>query len=337
MISVYFIFPSSLLCGGHRIPIEYCNRLCEQGYECKIIVLNCNKNFSWIDINPKVEIVCKLEIGKLAPPDWMVCTYYETFYSMVQWRTTTWPKAKMGYLVQQLEDRFSAEPHYQERAKETYRRSKKIGVTCIAVSRWLVTALKEKYDMDAVYVPNRQELPEDLGAPVESSSGKPIVLIEGNAQSKQKGVGDGWDALQHFRAEAEIWLLTNSFERQVSFPFNRIFSRVPWKEALNVIRSADILVKPTYFEGSPTPVMEAMELSTAIIITDATGTSEYCIDQVNSLVYPIGNKTALGLRIKTLLDLPDYRKWLVENGKATARNKFTGWQPSIDILKNTFA
>lgn len=74
-----------------------------------------------------------------------------------------------------------------------------------------------------------------------------------------------------------------------------------WKH----MASASVFVLPSYREGTPRTVLEAMSVGRAIITTDAPGCRETVSDGVNGLLVPIRNVDALAAAMISLAKDPD--------------------------------
>jgi len=337
-MNITYILPSFYLCGGNRIAIEHCNGLAKRGHNVGIICINGKFDKDWIHIEENIEIVYSSEVRKT---DWckkseaVVCTYFQTFYDMFGYEDV-FQNAKLYYFVQQLEDRFFGNGPGKQQAINTYLKSKQKDVKIITEANWIKEKLKELYDLDACHVPLCQELPSNIKK-ISFKTKKPIVLVEGNAEAPAKGVQDAWEAVKDI--DCYKVLLTNSKEEFVpkNFVFDKMFCNVPWEQALSVIKSCDVLVKPSYFEGSPTPPMEAWELGTAVVITNCTGWNEFGIDNMNCKVVDIADVEAMNKAILELIEDKRETNRLIENGFVTAKTKFVGWDKSIDLLDKLFS
>ena len=105
-------------------------------------------------------------------------------------------------------------------------------------------------------------------------------------------VGDG-DDRAHAEAEAErlggITLL--GFQSQA--------------EVAEALARADALVLPSFAEGVPVVLMEAMASARPVICTQVAGVSELVEDGRSGFIVPPGNAGRLAQAIKTLADAPD--------------------------------
>ena len=79
--------------------------------------------------------------------------------------------------------------------------------------------------------------------------------------------------------------------------------------------AADILILPSYSEGLPNVVMEALSCGTPAIVTDVGGCSEVVRDGETGFVVPVGDVEALRDRIKYLLENEDLREKMGKLGR----------------------
>jgi len=80
---------------------------------------------------------------------------------------------------------------------------------------------------------------------------------------------------------------------------------------------------PSYREGLPKVLLEAMACGRAIVTTDATGCRDAVRDGDNGLLVPVKNAEALADAIMRLLDNQALRRRMGENGRKRAINEFS--------------
>jgi len=91
-----------------------------------------------------------------------------------------------------------------------------------------------------------------------------------------------------------------------------------------------IFVLPSLMEGFSLPPMEAMACGCAVVITDATGFSDYLKNGETALVTPIKNPDALAQNVCRLIEDKDERLRVAENGSRFIK-QFT-WEKSTQRL-----
>jgi glycosyltransferase involved in cell wall biosynthesis len=98
-------------------------------------------------------------------------------------------------------------------------------------------------------------------------------------------------------------------EKEVSFPG---FQNNPYP----FLSHSDIFVLPSYFEGFPNVILEAMVCGVPVISTKCHyGPEELITNNVNGILIPVGNKASLVSSLKKLINSEQLRYFLSENAK----------------------
>ncbi len=107
-----------------------------------------------------------------------------------------------------------------------------------------------------------------------------------------------------------------------------IIDYVPFKDDIRcILGDSDLVVLPSYREGTPKTLIEAASMEKPLIATDVPGCREVVIDEVNGFLCQVKNSVSLASKIKKFIELDYYRK--IEMGKKSrelAEKKF-------DIIK----
>jgi glycosyltransferase involved in cell wall biosynthesis len=88
------------------------------------------------------------------------------------------------------------------------------------------------------------------------------------------------------------------------------------------IKMASVFVLPSYREGTPRTVLEAMAMGRAIITTNAPGCKETVIEGTNGYMVPIKDITTLAEKMVTLADSSDLRIEMGKNSLKIACEKY---------------
>lgn len=80
------------------------------------------------------------------------------------------------------------------------------------------------------------------------------------------------------------------------------------------LRRADVVVLPSYREGTPRALLEAMAMSRPLLTTDVPGCREVVDDQVNGMLVPVKDASALARALQSMLECPER---LVHMGQAS--------------------
>ena len=95
------------------------------------------------------------------------------------------------------------------------------------------------------------------------------------------------------------------------------------KDVLPYIKSSDIFVLPSYYEGMPNAVMEAMGLGKCCVVTSVNGNNELINDGQEGLLVDAGNASALYNAIKRVTDDAVLRDELGKNASLKIEKMFS--------------
>jgi glycosyltransferase involved in cell wall biosynthesis len=90
----------------------------------------------------------------------------------------------------------------------------------------------------------------------------------------------------------------------------------------DVIALADIVVLPSYREGTPRVLLEAAAMGKPLVATDVPGCREVVIPGVNGLLAEVENPDSLAAAIRQLLDNPDMRQEMGRAGRQLVESEF---------------
>src|SRR5206468_6418616 len=99
----------------------------------------------------------------------------------------------------------------------------------------------------------------------------------------------------------------------------RFAGRLGEVATLAEIANADALVLPSFMEGLPIVLMEAMALGTAVIASRVAGIPELVQDGTSGLLFSPGDWTGLVGCMNRILEDSDLRQRLQENGRTAVR------------------
>lgn len=125
-------------------------------------------------------------------------------------------------------------------------------------------------------------------------------------------VGDGPD-LELLKRRAN----TLGIAAQVTFA-----GRLSEKDALDEIAHSDVLVLPSFMEGLPIVLMEAMAIGTPVIATRVAGIPELVEDGTNGLLFTPSDWGALADCMRRLADDPRLRARLATEGRKAVEQEF---------------
>lgn len=96
----------------------------------------------------------------------------------------------------------------------------------------------------------------------------------------------------------------------------------PLDDVRTAIAESRIYVLPSYREGTPRSVLEAMAMGRPVITSDAPGCRETVRDGVNGYLVPVRDPEALAARMRDMIDHPARTKQMGEESLRIAREKY---------------
>lgn len=125
-------------------------------------------------------------------------------------------------------------------------------------------------------------------------------------------VGDGAD-------RAALEEMTIDLELTGNVKFVGYKSQAEVREAM---QQTDVFVLPSFAEGVPVSLMEAMAAGVPVVTTQIAGVSELVENGVSGYLVPPGDVASLADRIQTLLDNPELRSQFGVAGRAKVEKEF---------------
>jgi teichuronic acid biosynthesis glycosyltransferase TuaC len=150
---------------------------------------------------------------------------------------------------------------------------------------------------------DRDRLRHDLGIP----SGTFVAIYVGDV-SREKGVLDLMEAWKGIRQTLPACLLVVVGEGPLSgrltrlVPGVRMCGRRPHAEVASWMQASDVLLLPSYSEGLPTVVAEAMACQLPIVASSVGGIPEAIVHEQNGFLIRPGDRRALASSIRILAE-----------------------------------
>jgi glycosyltransferase involved in cell wall biosynthesis len=91
----------------------------------------------------------------------------------------------------------------------------------------------------------------------------------------------------------------------------------------NVLEDIDIFVSPSYWEGMPISIIEAMRSGVAIIATDVGGSREVISDLQSGLIIPVGSISSMTYAMNLLIENSALRENMGKAARKTYLEKFS--------------
>ena len=146
-------------------------------------------------------------------------------------------------------------------------------------------------------------------------------------------VGDGWWRTRLVSKAKQLGLTVCELDRAGVHPRSNIIltGLVPPERVPGLMRAMDILAHPSYREGLPRTVPQALLCRVPPVAYDVDGTREACIDGQTGLLVPLANRAALGEAILRLAGDPNLRQTLAANGFTFVREAFSADRMVTDL------
>jgi glycosyltransferase involved in cell wall biosynthesis len=100
------------------------------------------------------------------------------------------------------------------------------------------------------------------------------------------------------------------------------------------IAACSVYVLPSYMEGTPRSVLEAMAMGRAIVTTDAPGCRETVIDGVNGFLVPPRDDDALYSAMLRFVADPGLAASMGEQSRRIAEKRYDARKVSADVLRH---
>lgn len=119
-------------------------------------------------------------------------------------------------------------------------------------------------------------------------------------------------------AELKKYVIDNNLSKQVEF-----LGWITKEDKANILKEADILILPSYNEGLPIAILEAMAYALPVISTNVGSIAEAVIDNQNGYLINPGDIKLLAEKIQLIIS--DREKWKIFSLKSRklAENKFS--------------
>ncbi|NLF50720.1 MAG: glycosyltransferase family 4 protein, partial [Leptolinea sp.] len=104
------------------------------------------------------------------------------------------------------------------------------------------------------------------------------------------------------------------------------------EEKIKALYESTCLILPSYTEGLPNVVLEAMATRTPVIATHVGGLKEILVPWVNAIIVEPGNPRDISEKITHLLDNKEKRDAIAEKAFEEVKNKY-----DVPIIRKRFA
>lgn len=167
-------------------------------------------------------------------------------------------------------------------------------------------------------------------APRDKVASPPVILTVGRL-SAEKGHNVLLDALARLHASGSdaVVELVGDGEHRAGIEAHarrvgvadavRFLGERPPEEVARRLASADVFCLPSFAEGLPVSIMEAMAVGTPVVTTFISGIPELAVDRETAMVVPAGNAKQLAYALASVLADEPLREALVVNALRRVR------------------
>lgn len=135
-----------------------------------------------------------------------------------------------------------------------------------------------------------------------------VLLIVGDNRAKDR------DA--KIQEDIDVWLMNNrSLREQVIFAGHRT-------DVEKVLNCMDVFTLPSYREGLPLSILEAMAMCKPVVATDIRGCREEVLDGETGFLVPVGCPGELGRALNVILGDDEKRKKMGEKARKRIEEEF---------------
>ncbi len=107
---------------------------------------------------------------------------------------------------------------------------------------------------------------------------------------------------------------------------------VPQLQVPSMMRAMDVLCHPSYREGLPRTVPQALLCAVPVCASDTDGTKEACIQDETGLLFKPGDASGIREAIRFLHENPEVRQMMGHRGRELCRVRFD-WRTMVDELE----
>ena len=311
--TVVFLLPSTEISGGIMVALKHMSVLSKEGYDVTIIADRPSLDYMEFD-NCSFPVLSNGYNQIFAHFSKGVATMWTTTPFLV-----THPKIDQRYyLVQGYEvDFYDPDITLRIQASQSYCYN---NVKYVTVSKWCERWLKEKYDIDALYIPNGINL--DIFTYKEREfDGKIRILIEGDCSVPYKGVDECFNITNQLDKEKyEVWYMSYNEKPKDWYEIDKFLHRVPYEKVPEVYHQCHILLKASSLESFSYPPLEMMATGGYVVVAPNDGNSEYIKDGYNCLTYEHDEEEAIK-KIERIVTEEDTRLKLKEGCLETAKSR----------------
>lgn len=128
----------------------------------------------------------------------------------------------------------------------------------------------------------------------------------------------GKETDQAYTATLKAQVNTLGLKQRIQF-----IPEVSQQELAQIMRAADVFVLPSYSEGCPRVIIEAMAVGLPVVASDVGGISEIVQDQITGFLVPPGDEAVLSEKLQGILQSPEQVVQLGQNARQAVNALFS--------------
>ena len=319
--------------GGHKVILEYANKLVEYGHCVSVdyfygisfqsyhlpesirkllvrIYVKFVGSRHWFSLNASIKERVISDITMLENADIVIATSIET---AIELSKINRPNLKKFYFIQDFEN-------WNYSNNEVYA-SYSAGMTNIVVAKWLKEIVDEHSSTPSYLVSNciNIELFNDKGLKRRKHS---IVFHYRSAD--YKGPRYALEAIRKLKDKYNNLTVDviSTEDRPEDLPeFCNFHHSISASEVAEINNRTEVFMCTTVEEGFGLPGLEAMACGCAIVSSSYRGVLEYAADGENALLSPVRDVDAMVTNIVKLFEDDELRKKIAENGIKTGKER----------------
>ena len=359
--SITFLFPNFVYSpvGGYKIPLEYANKLADDGYETHVVyadsikyngstipfLLRCKlllrvylikwgfKKRSirvWFPLNENVKehVVYTLDYKHAPKTDLYVCTGVETSFFLNVYPI---PQDRKFYFIQGYENWALSD----KSVRDTYH----FPMHKIVISSWLKQIVMGEEHEPCVVVKNGFNTERFyLTIPITKKSRYEVSMLYHKLEIKDSKTSIcALEVVHHKYPQLHVQIFGTP-ARPENLPSWYTYYQCPsYEEHLRINNESSIFVASSIEEGWGLTLGEAMLCGQAVACTDNKGFREMAIDGETALLSPTKDVDALANNIIRLIEDDNLRNRLAQNGmeyvrKMTQEQSYKNFKKALNLL-----
>jgi glycosyltransferase involved in cell wall biosynthesis len=222
--------------------------------------------------------------------------------------------------------------------------------SAVVVSKSFATQFKNQFPkLTTVYIPNGIDKVDVSNTSIDRKKNDWFEILYVGNLVQEKGILDlmhAFDELIYNGYKTRLTLIGNGDLKDLLIRWSmdnpdRIILRgtIPHDEVMNTMRKSDILVLPSYSEGRPNVVVEAMACYLPVVATKIDGIVELITNEESGLLFNPGDKNKLFDLLKNCIENKFLLKELAEKAYKRIQNESYSWkqvaEKYIDLYYST--